>query len=43
MKEMLNTPKKQRLYTAAALAVLLAALGLFVFLNKKEEEDLTHE
>ena len=31
MKELLNTPKKRRLYTAASLAVLLAALGLLLW------------
>ena len=30
-------------YGLLAASSALAALGLFVFLNKKEEEDLTHE
>ena len=34
---------KVLVYGLLAASSALAALGLFVFLNKKEEEDLTHE
>ncbi|MGN0982048.1 MAG: LPXTG cell wall anchor domain-containing protein [Candidatus Limivicinus sp.] len=34
---------KVLVYGLLAAGSALAALGLFVFLNKKEEEDLTHE
>ena len=34
---------KVLVYGLLAARSALAALGLFVFLNKKEEEDLTHE
>ena len=34
---------KVLVYGLLAATSALAALGLFVFLNKKEEEDLTHE